>query len=76
MRDIVSEGGRMTYLSTPIAEVVDGSNVPPARLVEVCKESADDRRTEMANVEALRDVGRGVLQEQLLALPNRVRAIF
>ena len=72
----IGEARGYTYLCTPITEVVQGDDLPSARPVEVGEEGTDDRAPEVADVERLCDVGRGVLDDDALALAERVRAVL
>lgn len=51
---------RKTNLFSPVTEVVHGRDTPTCRRVEVGEEGADNRRTEMADVKLLRNVGRAI----------------
>src|SRR5581483_5384644 len=51
----------LAELSSPIAEMVDADRLVPQRLVKPVQCSADDRGSEMPDMERLRDVRRGIV---------------
>ena len=64
------------YLCSPVTEVVERVDVPTARLVQVGEERADDRTSQVADMERLGDVGRGVFDDDPLALTEVVGAVL
>ena len=61
-----------TYLSSPVAEVVERVNIPSAGAVEIGEKRADDGTSEVADVEGLCDVGRRVLDDDSLTLAETI----
>ena len=57
------------YLSTPIPEVIDRSDLPPVGFVEVCEVGPNDGRSEVPDVEVLGNVRGRVLDDNFLPLP-------
>ena len=64
------------YLCSPVTEVVERVDVPTACLVQVGEERADDRTSQVADMERLGDVGRGVFDDDPLALAEVVGAVL
>ena len=63
---------RATHLSAPVAEIVQGHDLPAARFVQIREERADDGTSEVADVERLCDVGRRVLDDDSLTLAETI----
>ena len=59
---------KLTELCSPVAEVVDSDAFVACELVKLLKRMTYDGSSEMANVEGLRNVGRGIVENDSLAV--------